>query len=182
MSTVLLDCDGVLSDFVGHMTALLKARGHEIPEVTEYDFLRGFGDDVGAVARSLLKDGGTWMTMPAYPEARAGVDAIRAAGHDVIVVTAPWWSCETWDHVRRKWLYGAFDVKSENIITTSKKHLVRGHAFVDDKAEAVEAWRLAHVGIGTALLMDRPYNRDPKHNHLDRFAWPHVEALLRRLA
>jgi 5'(3')-deoxyribonucleotidase len=161
MGTVLLDCDGVLADFVGHVSARLAEVGHVIPEVTSYDFIRGFGPEVGAAARTLLKDPDTWKTMPPYEEAQRGVEALRSVGHTIVVVTSPWLSCHTWAHVRREWLDKHFDVDSGDLIVTSRKELVGGDAFVDDRIESVASWAIRNPK-GHALLMDRPWTRDPR--------------------
>lgn len=183
MSIVLLDCDGVLADFVGHMLAALREHpGHDVPDdVDEYDFLRGFGEGTGHLAREILKSGDHWSAIPPFDAAINHVGAIRRAGHDVVVVTAPWWSCPTWDSVRRAWLYRHFDVKGGDVITTARKDLVRGDAFIDDKAEVVAAWGARNDGA--ALLMDRRWTKSAPST-LQRFSWEadHVDALIRRLA
>lgn len=176
MKTVLLDCDGVMADFVGHLRNLLAQRGHVIGEVVEYDFLRGFGEVVGNIARELLKDPETWRTLPAYDEAIDGVDRIQHHAR-VAVVTSPWLSCREWTHARHAWLRREFDIEARDVIVTSAKELVRGDGFVDDRPETVEAWRLAHGAHG--FVMDRPYNRN-SHSHIPRFSWApeHLDAFI----
>ena len=169
MSVVLLDCDGVLADFVGHLIDRLHAQGHEVPrDVTDYDFLRGFGEATGKASRALLKDAGHWRSIPPYEGAAGFVDEIRACGHEVVIVTSPWLSCEAWAHARREWLAEHFDVEARDLIVTSRKELVRGDVFIDDHATTVTAWAEKNPR-GHALLMNRSYTvADPWPR---RFSW-----------
>lgn len=176
MSVVLLDCDGVLADFVGHMIARLNAHGHAIPEVKKYDFLRAFDEPVGVLARRLLEDPAHWAHIPPY-DVRAQVDALRSDGHDVVCVTSPWLSCASWCSVRRDWLKRHFGFHHNDVIVTARKHLVRGDAFIDDRWDAVAAWGNANP-MGLALLMDRSWTKDDP-SVTQRFDWsiPDMKAL-----
>lgn len=187
MSRLILDCDGVLADFVGHMLTELRARGLVVPdEVDDYDFLRGFGENIGAVARDLLKDPNHWMSIPPYERVQDFVEKIRSAGFDIVVATSPWLSCHTWETVRRAWLKRYFDLHHKHVIVGSRKELLRADCFIDDRIEAVISWAEENGArragdFPRAFLMLRSYTLKDPH---PKFSWSHddVDRLLDFLA
>lgn len=182
MATILLDCDGVLADFVGHMIKALRAVGHDVADdVTAYDFLRQFGEKTGNSARAILGGRDFWRTLPPYDEAQWGVEAMREHGHTIVVATSPWISCVGWAETRRTWLDKHFDVDHGDVLVGMRKEMIRAGAFVDDRAEVVQKWDAEnhrHNNDGIALLMDRGWTKSAPAS-LRRFSWceEHVEAV-----
>lgn len=172
MSVVLLDCDGVLANFVDHLRAELAKLGHKVSSPSQYDFLRGFGEEVGAAARTLLKDPDTWRLIPPYEEAQKGVEFLRSLNHEIVVVTSPWLSCRGWADTRREWLDKHFDVSHADLIVTSRKEQVHGDVFLDDRSDMVQEWQEKNP-TGWALLMNRSWAPDVhvRGKGIERFDW-----------
>lgn len=177
MKRVILDCDGVIVDFVkGYLNLLNKHGGTsyvhtdisdwdivgclKIPasvsdkadaEVT-YDFCRNLSPIAGAVegVRELMKHA------------------------DVLFLTSPWSAARGWHTAREEWLYDHLKVKPRQVMHGSAKDWVTADVFVDDKASTVEAWQKAHPR-SLSILWDQPWGRHSAHP-LRTNSW---EALLR---
>lgn len=177
---VILDCDGVLADFNGGIVAALAAAGVVVRgPFTSYDWMRA-DPAVWKAAQAILETTAFWSTLPVVEGAAIGVRILRGAA-ELTVATAPWWSCEAWEHTRRTWLGDHFGFSKADVVSTHRKHYLRGAAFVDDKYESVDLWGRENVGAA-ALLFDQPYNRDAP-GRLQRFTWGEADvgALVRRL-
>lgn len=167
---VLLDCDGVLADFVGDLLPII----HSVTgiratreQITHFDFSASLGLSPAQSADVKRAIGGAVRFarfLEPCPGAIEGVAALRDLA-DVYIVTSPWNSNPTWTHDREWWLRKHFDIPHANVLHGSAKHLVRGDVFVDDKTDAVIAWQDAHprsVGI----------RWNTPHNQLDAYDGP----------
>ncbi len=174
MKRVLLDCDGVLSDFIGSVCDLVRCHGggNRTPaEVTEFDFCKSLNLDVDVareVKREISTTPGWWSSLKVLPGALEGVAALREVA-DVYIVTSPWNSCRSWLCQRETWLKRHFDIPHARVIATSAKHLVSGDMLVDDKTETCVAWDLEQgaawrmpdgsSGETRAVQWQTPHNR-----------------------
>lgn len=189
MKRVLLDCDGVLADFIGRAlktVAYHTGRTHKPADVTEFDFcgaLRLHPDEVRAVKRTISDDEGWWSSLEVLPGAIDGVRALREVAH-VFVVTSPWNSCKTWLHERESWLKRHFDIPHSMVLAGSAKHLVSGDVFVDDKTATLVAWDHEQsymqrnpdgsIHETFAVQWETPHNRlDEWHGKSTR-SWPEL--------
>jgi 5'(3')-deoxyribonucleotidase len=142
---ILLDCDGVLADFIGEVIETIVAHGgprHVHADVIEFNFstaLKLDPDLARLVKRTISKDPGWWIGLDPFQEAIEGVAKLREVA-DVFVVTSPWNSCQTWLFERESWLKQHFDIPHSHVLAGSAKHIVSGHMLVDDKTEACAAW------------------------------------------
>lgn len=160
---VLLDCDGILADFVGGALPLLEfAIGRSVSrdEITEFDFAKSLG--LGLIEASRFKRAvGSARRLAnrleVYPGAKDGVRRLRDCA-DVFIVTSSWDSNETWEFDRKAWLKRHFDIGRHDIVFTAAKHLCVGDYFVDDKTSTLETWRAAHP-CGVAIQWITPHNR-----------------------
>lgn len=157
---VLLDCDGVLADFV---SAMLEACGSSLQpdEITDWGIFdligSADGDDVRRKALAIADDPDFWRSLPVIPLAQENVAHMMASDSEVFVVTSPWESCKGWDVARRQWLAEHFGIDRYHVVITPAKHVVSGDFFLDDKPEHVRAWRANNRGF--AVLYDAPYNQ-----------------------
>jgi 5'(3')-deoxyribonucleotidase len=163
---VLLDCDGVLADFVSAMLRVVyevTGEAYRPEQVTEFDFCRALGlgpTDAGNVMLAISGRRKFCARLVTYPGARDGVRRLREVA-DVYIVTSPWNSNETWTSEREWWLQHYFDIPHGRVIHASAKHLVRGDVFVDDKTSIVATWQRWNPD-GLALRWNTPHNqRDP---------------------
>ncbi len=171
---VLLDCDGVLADFIGGVCAAVfyETGRHVAPEqVTRFDFVKELNLDeqsARAVKRHISDEQGFWRYLNVYPGAVAGVKALQSVA-EVYIVTSPWNSCPTWLHDREWWLREHFDIPHSHVIACSAKHLVAGDMLVDDKTstllewedEQSMTWQLPDGSTGRtfAVQWETPHNR-----------------------
>jgi 5'(3')-deoxyribonucleotidase len=175
MIRVLLDCDGVLSDFVGgYLRALNAMHGtnHRAEDVKTHDI----GITLGLTRQ--MTDGLHWTirhqpgfvkSLAPLPGAVSGVAALRRSA-DVHVVTAPWFDAATWDSERRQWLWDHFRIPGERVTSTHAKYICAGDVLVDDKVEHLKSWHDEHPR-GLAVLWEQPYNSETDW-HVRTQSWP----------
>ncbi len=158
---ILLDCDGVLSDFITpalRVVELLTGKQYAHDDVTDWDLDVLVPEGQRETFWEACSAPGFARNMQPYPGAVAAVEALRTR-HNVFVVTAYMHSSKTWVHDRDAWLHHYFGFMQRDIVHTKAKHLIAGDVFVDDKPSNVREWQMEHTdGIG--LIFDRPHNRD----------------------
>lgn len=161
--TVLLDCDGVLSDFIGAVLPIVyveTGRYYEPHHVDRFDFCAALGlsdDEKRFVMREISSREGFCHNLDVLPGAVEGVARLGEIA-EVYVVTSPWNSNRTWVHEREAWLAENFRIPHRRVIHTSAKHLVRGDVLVDDKTPTCAEWQAAHPK-GIAVQWKTPHNR-----------------------
>lgn len=149
---IVLDSDGVLSNFTAGMLAVVQevtGKRFTPADVTLFDFTTALGltkDEAIAVKKAIGAKHGFARSLPPYPAARQGVRRLRELG-DVICVTHPWESNPWWQNERDSWLalhFGIDDVRHD-----ADKTGYEGDLFVDDKSAHVRDWMAAWPqGIG----------------------------------
>ena len=155
----LVDVDGVLADFTGRILADIGSDKTLADIKTWQVFSKAYmSAEMRRKAFALLETFGWWASQPVIPGALVGVEALRTAGYEVLFVTSPWHGCSTWGHARRLWLRTNVGAADADVVITSRKELLQGDIFIDDKAENVEGWYAAHGGF--AVLFDAPYNQE----------------------
>lgn len=165
MTTILLDCDGVLADFVGGVNRIVTREGHQpiVPET--FRFFAGHPAEAAILAE--LRTTAFWDGLDVIPGAREAVFAMSVAGDEVVVATAAWESCAGWETTRRRWLREHFGISPGHVLVVpgKQKCRVRADVFIDDRPETIRSWALRG---GRALLFDQPYNRGPAAERLER--------------
>jgi 5'(3')-deoxyribonucleotidase len=161
---VLLDCDGILADFVTSYLAIVRhvtGRDFKPENVTQFDItasLRLTPEEASTCKRTLGSSRGFCEALGVYPRAKDGVAALESIA-DVYIVTSPWNSCPTWTHEREAWLKKHFGIPHGRVLHTSAKHVCRGDVFVDDKVDAVAKWQTEYPNA-LAVVWDTPHNQD----------------------
>lgn len=162
MKTVLLDCDGVIADFVTSYLALLNRFGgtnYTNDDVSDWDIVECLRTPkhVEDAANSLISYD-FCRGLSALSGAADGVKELMKVS-DLYIITSPWGGCKGWTNAREEWLYQYCGIKSGRILHGSAKHLLDGDIFVDDKASTVHKWAATHPGR-TAVIWDQPWNRN----------------------
>ncbi len=179
MAKIIFDCDGVLSNFVGHLVSELNARSLPTPDAfTEYEIFNQLDERTSLIAKQMLNDGQFWNQMPRHEEAVHVIERLKADGHDIVVVTTPWSTCVEWEFCRRAWLMRNFGLHPKRMISAHEKYWVHGDVFIDDKPAHVRDWMRAWPK-GRAFLMDRPWSQHEEMS-CPRISWDPagMEALL----
>jgi 5'(3')-deoxyribonucleotidase len=173
---ILLDVDGVLADFVGHLSATCSALDVSMPPPGAWSFdFRSFLTNkqrktaIGVLSDARSDGGHFARTLPVIEGAQDAVERLRLHG-SVYIVTTPWESNPTWESERRAWLLRNFDVRPNHIVSTAAKYLVRGDLFVDDKPEHVAEWSAEHRN-GHARLFNQPHNVSAPMNLMRVARW-----------
>jgi len=158
VKTILLDCDGVLCDFLGGLLAEVNAdRGTSFDprDCNQWDIAKAYGLDWPYLASLAERSMFCTCLRPLFGaiEAVSALD-LRA---DVYCVTSPF-SGPHWHFERTSWLKRNFSFDKSHVIHAYTKRLIRGDYLVDDKPETICEWAEAWPS-STALLWDAPYNR-----------------------
>ncbi len=178
---VLVDCDGVLADFVGGVLELVEnvtGLAYEPHDVDQFDFCKAL--KIGGLDASLIKHKigapGFCTSLAPYDGARKGIEALREIA-EVYIVTSPWNSCATWTSERESWLWRHFKVPHSHIVHTSAKHLVCGDVFVDDKTSMVAAWESAWPDR-VAVRWNTPHNRNDQWDGVRCASWERLAEIV----
>lgn len=174
---LLLDCDGVLSDFVQHVanSAALDLSTLDEPWPRHWDLF----SDLKRFNAAMLDNPMWWRTMPPTPWAYEVVRVLHSRlDLKVAVATAPWPTAPGWDRARTDWIQCLFGGRVTNVIITESKHWIDADVFVDDKPQVVRDWARENPK-GQAYLLDAPYNQED--TECTRLRGADLPALLRDL-
>lgn len=185
METALIDCDGVLADFVTPaLQVVARHTGvlYSINDFDDWDFIKVIRDRHGSKVVDRCYDDfhaeGFVFNLPVYPGAQEGMAKVRAVA-DTYIVTSPMHS-RHWYYERTEWLQKHFGFKPKEVLHVSKKELTQGSTLLDDKPGNLEAWGQANPRSET-ILWDQPYNRKSVGWALRSSSWDYVADLLRNL-
>lgn len=166
-TTLLLDMDGVLVDFLPHWLNHIEFRGIKVKseDCTDFNLSKvrdSFKEEglsmkeINDILYSCFKEPSFWKTIPIMPGAK---DFIRELKYledthffEFYIVTSPSGSvsaAEKIDYIQR--IFG--DVKT---IITKHKHMIRGDFLVDDHPKNCLEWLERNPG-STAFCPDTPY-------------------------
>jgi 5'(3')-deoxyribonucleotidase len=165
---VLLDCDGVLADFLSPALAALHACGgpalaHDELDRYSIESLLDTAEQRAAWWSAVTAPGFCASLQP-YAGARECVDDLRAMKHDVLCVTSPMDSL-TWAGERAAWLRDRFGFARNHIISTPGKQWVAGDFLADDNENHCDDWGARYLEA-SPILIARPYN-DGEHTLAD---------------
>lgn len=156
----ILDCDGVLSDFVAGMLPLVEevtGKRFTHADVTKFNFVDALGLTTaeGAAVKKLIGSRrGFAASLPPYAHARQGVRRLRELG-DVYCVTTPWDTNPWWRAERESWLALHFGI--DRVEHADDKTTFDGDLFVDDRSTHVRDW-LSKRSDRTAVFWRTPHN------------------------
>jgi 5'(3')-deoxyribonucleotidase len=162
--TVLLDCDGILADFIGAALLTLRAESglvysrDDVYTWEVFDSLPAPAQEHKHQVYELLKGRLGCFSIRAYDGAKEGVRRLQELA-DVVIVTSPFPDSDAWMSERERWLKSHFGLPRDQVIHTSAKHHVKGDFFIDDKTSHVLKWA-EHHPQGRALLWNMKYNEN----------------------
>ncbi len=169
---VLLDCDGILANFID---PCLEAIHEFTPERFTHDDVRewaiekslNISKDIWDQAYKRMQRPGFCSSIPLYPGAKEGVAALHKIA-DVYIVTSPLGG-PNWAHEREVWLKDNFNVPASNVASMSSKFIVSGDLFCDDKTSHLIQWSEHQHGV--AVRWERLYNAGDGWNGLRTNNW-----------
>ena len=163
---LLMDCDGVLADFVGGTAKLynrITGRKLDPASIKVWDFtgsLEFETPEQREYFEHLLRSPGFAMHLEPLSGSREAV-AILKNLVDLHIVTSPLSDSTTWVHERVEWLKLHYGIDKKHIHHSDTKFVYSGDLFVDDKPEHVRAWDEENPN-GMALLWSTPGNQGEK--------------------
>lgn len=156
---ILLDCDGVLADFVG---AAAKVHGKS-PEVMSWDFWVEWGMEPEQFWAPLATRD-FWLGIKPYKWANDLLSSLREFG-EVTVCTAPMnFNTEICAGAKLDWLESYFGIQPDDVMIGRKKWLMAGKSsvLVDDSEYNIgRFWRAG----GSAILFPQPWNASAGRNY-----------------
>lgn len=105
---------------------------------------------------------GFFANLKPLPGAKEGIYALRAAGHRVVIVSAPAKNRACCGE-KIQWAQRELGIDRKEIILTHAKELVRGDVLIDDSAKNLIKWKEANPS-GWAAAIAYPYN-EPLYLH-----------------
>lgn len=161
---VLLDCDGILSDYVGAVLDFIEQQTGERPtreSISTWNIWESIPDkELEDAFDEHARSAGFCEELKPFADALRGFPLLEAVA-DIHIVTSPYDGSPTWTHERSAWLERYFGVHRHRVHHIGAKHLTRGDYLVDDKPKNVRDWLLNRRDhyLGHALLWDTPHNR-----------------------
>jgi 5'(3')-deoxyribonucleotidase len=159
MTHILLDVDGVLADFVGHVINTFEKHGlrrWNYQDVNTLDLPQLMLPDEQKIYDTVCREPGWCSQIPWYTGARLFLRQLQHLG-TVEVLTTPW-TTPGWKRERTEWLRPYFD----GCITFSDRKAAHdGDILIEDTSYNTSSWWKPGR---CPILIDRPWNRH------DRFA------------
>jgi 5'(3')-deoxyribonucleotidase len=156
---ILLDCDGVLADFV---SGAAEVHGKS-PEILSWDFWIEWGMEPEEFWAPLATRD-FWLGLRPYRWAGELLAGLREIG-EVTVCTAPMHlNTEVCIGAKLDWLESYFGIRPESVMVGRKKHLMAGkdRILIDDSDENVyQFWRMG----GSAVVFPQPWNLAAGRNY-----------------
>lgn len=169
----MVDCDGILSDFVTPTLELIYLHTgdrHTHEEITQWDVFAATGKKQHEhILTDAVTRGGFCASLPVLAESQDGVEKLRKLG-DVYVVTSPF-DAPSWVYERTKWLEKFFGFTKKQIVNTAAKYVVAGDVLIDDSERNLKEWKehMDELGIDALpVLLDSPWNRHVDHDGVHR--------------
>lgn len=171
MKTILIDCDGVLSDFTGKAVSWLNFQiersgylagigrmSRLTPEmVTSYDIFKALGkEEWKQKFWQEVSSRSSWCyEMAAYPHAKETVGLLRSRGR-LVCVTGPV-SGRYWAGERIEWLRDRLGFDRKDIIVAADKSIVHGDVLIEDSMDNLRKWTQHSLGRH-GIIWTMPWN------------------------
>lgn len=154
---LLIDCDGVVCDFIGAVINYAKERWDiDIKyEDVNTDIRKHCGELWDDEAEQYIRSDGFAQGLQLIPGAMDAIWKMMHSANDVIFVTAPYIGSKTWDHDRRMWLKDRFCISRDQLIFAHNKKWVKGMTLIDDKYQNIIDW--SNENKRTGILFEQPW-------------------------
>lgn len=160
----LLDCDGVLCDFVSGAIQVHRIKNYSHDDVKHWDFFQDWGMSAEEFY-NWCRGYEFWFNLKPYDWAAWLVEEIGL--DNFIISTAPTMD-PTCVQAKLDWLYEHFKIPMTNIMVGSRKELMAksGLVLIDDSPKNVEKFR-EHGG--SAILFPQPWNGGDERKRIEFF-------------
>lgn len=181
---ILLDCDGVLADFIGGVLWVVWRRTGIQLEPTDFphgEIFKQLGNrdpKLRQLASDAILEKDFCESLDVLPKAQEGVRKLQEAGLEIFIVTSPVVRSRHWVYERYEWLARHFGIRTENVLFTQSKHIVQGDIFIDDRHDHVEDWT-QHQKTGTGFIWETLHNRHVGEDLQRLRSWEELHEILR---
>lgn len=170
---ILLDCDGILSDFHTPCLAIineLTGKDHKLEDIHSWDIFEALGvsADIRKATYDRMNTPGWCSKLKPYPGAAQGVAKLREMG-EIHIVTSPMRG-DTWHRERELWIWKHFEIGPKYVTHTASKNIVHGDVLIDDRDDNLLAWREEHVNRYGLAVKWVTYPSQP-NNYLGHYFW-----------
>lgn len=168
---ILLDCDGVFSDFTGAALKLVKKFHNVIYDPAEITkkvsvSVKEWDDQ----CENAVKEKGFCLNLDLLPNAQRGIRRMKNLAKDynrkIMFLTSPYWKAPHWPFERTEWIEKHFGFTRENVILAKEKRFVAGSVLIDDEPTNIQNWISFQHQNGNpeavAVLFSQPWNQDAK--------------------
>jgi len=174
---ILIDMDGVISDFDGEFLKRWRERHPEKPyvpieEQTNFYVMESYPEYLKPFVVEIFLEPGFFRNMMPMTGAKEALFEMEQMGHEVFICTSPLTTYKNCVLEKYEWVENYLGSDWVNrIILTKDKTLVKGDYLIDDKptitgVESLPAWE--HI------VYDRPYNRSVNKKRLVWTNWKNV--------
>lgn len=172
---ILVDQDGVISNFDGRLVKLLGERHPEIGllplEEKRAFYLEDEYPDHRQKVIDIYTEEDFFLSLPPVEGAIEGMRLLLELGHDVRICTSPVTKNDFCLHEKWHWVRQHAPDFTKRLIVTKDKTLIRGDVLIDDKPKVTGVLQPQW----THVLYDRPYNRNQPG---PRMSWDRMEYFL----
>jgi 5'(3')-deoxyribonucleotidase len=148
---ILLDCDGVICDFVQEVLRFDNFE-HSLDSITEFNIFKAWGaPERWPLFSKWIAEPGRVLNMQPLQGAKDFARDLRALG-EVCIATSPYKGAPFWIQERLVWLEREFGFAPDDVFNLSRKNWIEADVLVDD------ALHNAQDFPGRVLLLDQPWN------------------------
>lgn len=170
---VLLDCDGILANFIEPCLDVLHTLTDERyvhDDVKEWAIEKSLGvpKETWDQVYTKMQVAGFCSSIPLYPGTKDAIAELMSIA-DLYIVTSPLGGPH-WAHEREKWLFEHFGIPAKKVASISSKYIVAGDVFMDDKTSHLVEWT-NHNPDGVAVRWNRLYNAGDEWAGLQTDKW-----------
>lgn len=168
---ILVDVDGVLTDFVGAVLKLVNKTKRSEADHWNWWYKYYSPEESKYIEETLKLSHSFWLDLPLVDNAVQGINYLRSHGHKITYCTAPYRSKYGWADDRRILLEKHFNISDhqEDIIFTQSKHMVKADCMIDDLITNIEGFEKNQKGVG--FLFTSSFNT---HLTREKFDWTKI--------
>ena len=171
---ILIDMDGVLSDFDGEFLKHWRERYPDkfyVPfeKRTTFYVRQQYPDDLKPLVTEIVLEPGFFRDMMPIDGGKKALDEMSALGHEVFICTSPLSAYKNCVLEKFEWVDRVLGPQwVKRIILTKDKTFVNADYIIDDKPEITG---VEHTPSWEHILYDRPYNKEVDKKRLTWDNW-----------
>lgn len=177
---VLIDMDGVISDFDGEFLKRWRDRYPEKPYVpleerTTFYVKDSYSEELKPMVVDIILEPGFFRNMMSVAGAKEAMDEMKVLGLEVFICTSPISIYKNCVLEKYEWVENYLGADWVNrVILTKDKTIIKADYLIDDKPNITG---VENMPVWEHIVYDRPYNREVDKRRLDWGNWKSVLGL-----